>query len=117
MQLIRTLAATGALLSLAGCVTAEQSLGPDGRLSYLVSCPGALHSMSDCQAKAEQLCSPAGYSVVGEESDVHAFVASGDGGAPVNSGRRTLFVACYAPTPKDSGASANARHNEAPAPR
>ena len=105
MNTPRLLAAAGLLLPLAGCVTAEQSLGPDGRLSYLISCPGALHSMSDCEAKAAQLCGAAGYSVVGEESNVRSFVASGDGEAPANSGRRTLFVACYTAVPQDPHAA------------
>ncbi len=107
MKPFRLLAASGALALLAACVTANQTLGPDGRLSYVINCPGVQHSMKDCYAKATDLCGTAGFSVVAEDTDIH-LIQPADAGTMVNTSHRSLFVACYAPTPKDPSAPQDA---------
>jgi hypothetical protein len=101
-------AAIGSIALLGGCVTAEQTIGPDGRVSYIIDCPGVQHSMSDCYAKAVNLCGAPGYSVVSEETDIHPFAKAPDSGPMVNSSHHALLVACNADTPKDVAAPAPA---------
>lgn len=48
---------------LSGCATSTQTRGPDGHVSYTITCSGMALSWADCQKKAGDLCGAQGYRV------------------------------------------------------
>ena len=108
MNPLRLLAASGSLALLAGCVTASQTVGRDGRVSYVINCPGVQHSMSDCYSKADKVCGVGGYSVLSEDTDIHLVARPADSGLLVNTNERTLIVACNADATRDPAGSPSA---------
>ena len=65
----RRIVAPGAIgFALAGCVTSQTQTLAAGARGRVVSCNGTARSMSDCFARADQVCSPGyspGYEIVG----------------------------------------------------
>ena len=53
-----------AAVSLFACASATPINTGDGRQAYLIECPGAANSMSNCIRKANAVCS-AGYDIAG----------------------------------------------------
>lgn len=52
---------------LSACVSSRPLVMPDGRQAQAISCGGPMRTMTDCMAKAGEMC-PAGYDVIDQES-------------------------------------------------
>lgn len=68
----------GAALALAGCVTAHQTILPNGARGEVISCNGIQHSITDCFERAGEDC-PNGYEVVGGDAEAQPFIVSNGG--------------------------------------
>ena len=73
-----------ASLLLAGCASASEIRGPQGRAAYLIECPGVAAALDACFRRADRLC-PSGYAVLDAEPALD--LAAG--------GRRRLAVQCF----------------------
>ena len=83
-----------ALAALSGCVTASPLVLPNGHQGQLIRCGGAYLEMTDCVAKAGELC-PAGFDIVGADRSSQPFLLASNGtlmGGTIE--RRSLIVSC-----------------------
>jgi hypothetical protein len=81
-------------LLLAGCVSSEQTVLPDGRQGQIISCPGLANSMADCWKEAAVAC-PHGYDIVNTATDSGAVFSAGPGYASGGSVmHRSMMVRC-----------------------
>lgn len=65
---MKTVAVIIGCLLLAGCVSSEPTVLPNGQRGQIVSCPGLANSMADCWKEAAEVC-PRGYDVVGTDAE------------------------------------------------
>lgn len=91
---MRTIVIVASMALLAGCVTAKQTVAPDGRPAYSISCNGGTHDLGDCYSKAGEMC-PSGFNVVAGESGGTNFIGASGGtfyGGTIP--KRTIIVEC-----------------------
>jgi hypothetical protein len=95
------------LLALTSCISSKQLTLPNGHPGYAIKCDGHLHDMTDCMARAGELC-PTGYDVLDGNTEQSQF-ATGSSFATAGSGRaaagsttfagamvfRSLMVECH----------------------
>ena len=81
----------GAAIAVAGCITASQTYGPDGRVAYSITCKGAVLSMASCFEEAGKRCGTAGYDVIGGGNETGFVATSSFAGSTSN---RSLVVSC-----------------------
>ena len=56
------------VLSVAGCATSRDIIGPDGKKVMSISCNGGALDISSCYEKAGEICGSAGYEVLNTDS-------------------------------------------------
>lgn len=82
--------------TLAGCATASQTYGPDGRVSYVVQCDGLANSWAECVKKSGELCGSHGYDVIERDGDQGAMGVANSSGAYAGSVMtRSMTISCH----------------------
>jgi hypothetical protein len=79
------------LVLLAGCTTASNTYGPDGRVAHSIRCDGIALSMGSCFEKAGALCGSAGYDVIGGGNERGAVASTS---FATTTSNRSLIVSC-----------------------
>jgi hypothetical protein len=77
---------------LAGCASATEIPGPEGRVTYLIECPGPATAVRHCLRKAHSLC-PTGFSILDAQPPLGLSTA----GPSQHGGfvRRQVVVRCF----------------------
>ncbi|MCK8788170.1 hypothetical protein M0638_27865 [Roseomonas sp. NAR14] len=93
------MAVLAACLGLAGCTTARQTFGPDGRAAYNITCNGGWNSWGSCYEKAGEVCGGSGYDVLNQAGQSRPFVVATQYGVTAGTAEhRGLVVSCRSPS-------------------